>query len=85
MKLQLVYTTASKIGNQLLLASTISNVLLGPGSVKAFNECLPLCRLSPNLEFGKYIAQHGKAPWPLLPDIFRAMVNLLASQDGNVM
>ncbi len=35
-----VYNTTSKIGSQLLLDSTRSNVLLGQGSEKTFNECL---------------------------------------------
>ncbi len=39
-KFQFVYTTTSKIDSQLLLAPTSSNVLLGRGSVKAFNEYL---------------------------------------------
>ncbi len=39
-KFQFVYTTTSKIGSQLLLASTSSYVLLGRGSEKAFIECL---------------------------------------------
>ncbi len=39
-KFQSVFITTSKIGSQLLLASTSSDVLLGWGSEKAFNECL---------------------------------------------
>ncbi len=39
-KFQFVYTTTSEIGSQLLLAPTSSTVLLGRGSLKAFNECL---------------------------------------------
>ncbi len=52
---QYVYTTTTKIDSQLLLASTSSNVLLGPGSEEAFKECLggkqclPLSRLGTNL------------------------------------
>ncbi len=40
MSFNAVYTTASKIDSQLLLASTSSNVPSGWGSEKAFNECL---------------------------------------------
>ncbi len=39
-KFQFVYTTQSKMGSQLLLDSTSSQVQLGQGSEKAFNECL---------------------------------------------
>ncbi len=41
------YTTTSEIGSQLLLASTSSNVLLGQGSEKAFNECLGVRNVFP--------------------------------------
>ncbi len=46
-KVQLVFTT-SEIGSQLLLASTSSNVLLGRGSVKAFNQCLGVGNFLPS-------------------------------------
>ncbi len=39
-KFQLVYTTTSQSGSQLLLASASSNVQLGLGSEKAFEEYL---------------------------------------------
>ncbi len=35
-----VYSTTSEIGSQIVLASTSSNVLLGRGPEKTFNECL---------------------------------------------
>ncbi len=41
------YTTSSKIGSQLLLASSSSNVLHGRGSEKAFNECLGVSNVIP--------------------------------------
>ncbi len=47
-KFQFVKTTTGKIGCQLSMASTSSNVQLGRGFEKAFDEC-PLCRLSPSL------------------------------------
>ncbi len=46
---QFVYATTSKIGSQLLLASTSSNVLLGRGSEKAFNECLGVSNVFPSV------------------------------------
>ncbi len=39
-KFQFVYTTKSKLGSQLLLASTSSHAKLWRGSEKAFHECL---------------------------------------------
>ncbi len=53
--------TTSKIGSQLLLASTSSNVQLGRGSEKTFNEC-PLCRLGPNLV--TYFTLHNELSEP---------------------
>ncbi len=47
-KFQFVYTTSSKIGSQLLLASTSSNVLLERGSEKTFNECLGVSNVFPS-------------------------------------
>ncbi len=46
-KSQCVYTTKSKIGSQLLLASTSSHVQLRRGSEKAFNECLGVSNVFP--------------------------------------
>ncbi len=49
-KFQFVYTTKSKMGSQLLLDSTYSQVQLGRGSQKAFNECLcvsNICNIMP--------------------------------------
>ncbi len=37
-----------KVGSQLLLTSTSSNVLLGRGSKKAFNECLGVSNVFPS-------------------------------------
>ncbi len=48
-KFQFVYTTKSKIDSLLLLASTSSNVLLGRGSEKAFNECLGVSNVFPSV------------------------------------
>ncbi len=53
-KFKFAYTTTSKIGSQLLMTSTSSNVLLEWISEKAFNECLwikqsrPLGHVRPN-------------------------------------
>ncbi len=47
-KFQFIYATTSQIGSQLLLASTSSNVLLGQGSEKAFNECLGVSNVFPS-------------------------------------
>ncbi len=47
-KFQFVYTTASKIGSQLLLVSTSSNVLSGRGSEKALNACLGVYTVFPS-------------------------------------
>ncbi len=48
-KLKSVYATTSKIGSQFLLASTTSKTLLGRGSEKAFNKCLPLSNAFPSV------------------------------------
>ncbi len=44
---QFVYTTKSKMGSQLLLASTSSHVQLWQESEKAFNECLGVSNVFP--------------------------------------
>ncbi len=50
-KFQFVYTTTSKMDSLLLLASTSSNVLLGRGSEKAFDECLGVSNVFPYAAF----------------------------------
>ncbi len=48
-KLKSAYATTSKIGSQILRASTSSKVLLGRGSEKAFDECLGVSNIFPIL------------------------------------
>ncbi len=48
-KLKSVYASTSKIGSQILPASTSSKVLLGRGSEKAFDECLGVGTVFPIL------------------------------------
>ncbi len=50
-KFQFVYTTTSEIGCQVLPSSTSSNVLLGRGSEKAFNECLGVRNVFPSAAY----------------------------------
>ncbi len=47
-KFRFVYNTTSKMGSPFLLDSTSSNVLLGRGSEKAFNECVGVSNVFPS-------------------------------------